>query len=219
MSPGHRRLVDPRARRHARAPASAAPRHRSGLDLPGFIPTDPQDPRGALDVSLPQDVDRQPLEQRREPRPRLGPRQPHLPDAVGRAVHPRRPRAQVRLELATVQMPPRPLLGVVVQRQVRRTLRTRPAPAVRVPRPHLDPLLLHLQLDAGHRPRRVQPQQLPVEFDVLHGVSRSLPRACRAAMLGPSGTHSKPGSAVISRHRGVQGGIFRISFLQGTYRV
>src|SRR3989304_2971421 len=94
-------------------------------------------------------------------------------------------------------MSPRPLVGVVAPRQRGPPLRTRPSPPVRVPGPDVDPLLLHLQLDAGHRPRRVQPQQLPVEFDVLHGGAATLLGVCRAAMLPPPVTHSKPGCAKI----------------------
>ena len=192
LPPGHRRLVDPQPRRHVGPAAGPAPGHGPAFDLPGLIPADPQDPRGPAHVRLPQHVDGQALEQRGEPRPGLGPGQAHLPHAMGGTLHPRRPGVQVGLELATIQMAPRPLLPVVVQGQRGRTLRARPARAVGMAGPDLDPLLLHLQLHPEDRPRRGQPQQLPIEFDVLHGGVRALPSGCRPAMLCPRGLRCAP---------------------------
>lgn len=78
---------------------------------------------------------------------------------------------QVRQELATVEMPPHAFLGVVVERQLGATLATRPAHALDVAGPHVDPLLGDLQFHRSDRPRLFESQQMAVEFDIAHGAS------------------------------------------------
>jgi hypothetical protein len=73
---------------------------------PRLIPTDPQDPRGPAYIALAQHVDGEALEQQREPRPRLCPRNLDLHHTVVQAFHPWDTRVQVGLELAAVQVPP-----------------------------------------------------------------------------------------------------------------
>src|SRR4030042_5247825 len=82
---------------------------RSLHEVPRLVPTDPQNPSRPQDVTLLKHIDRQPLKQQREPRTLLRPRQSHLPYPVLSAVNPGRTGMKQRLELATVQMTPRPL--------------------------------------------------------------------------------------------------------------
>jgi hypothetical protein len=164
-------LVDPEVRRHP-GPLGALPTLDRALeDVPGLIPTDAQNPGGPPNVGLLQHIDGQTLEQGREAGAGLGPRQPHLADAVGGALDPRRLRVQVGHELATVQMAPHAFLCVVIQRQTSAALGTRPAHVAGVAGPHVDPLLLDVQLYGPHGPRLFEPQQMAVEFDIAHSPS------------------------------------------------
>ena len=72
------------------------------------------------------------------------------------------------LELAAVQVPPGPLLVVVVKPARRFALRARPRLAVDVIGVDINPVLLHVQLDAGDRPRRFQSQDRPIKLRFSH---------------------------------------------------
>src|SRR6516165_8192622 len=106
-----------------------APANSTLHEAPGFIPARAQDGRRPGDVGLFEHVDGQTLEQGGEPAMRLGPRQAHLADPVGGAVDPRGPGMQPGHEPAAVQVPPGPLLGVVVEAELRPALRARPGPS------------------------------------------------------------------------------------------
>ena len=84
------------------------------------------------------------------------------------AVHPRRAGVQVGEEPAAVQMPPRPFLGVVIDRQFPLALRAGEASSPRMLRPHIHPTIGHRQLDPAHLPRGDQTQQMPVQLGVTH---------------------------------------------------
>src|SRR4030042_1902405 len=144
---------------------------RSLHEVPRLVPTDPQNPSRSQDVTLPKYIDRQPLKQQREPRPLLGPRQPPLPYPMLSAVNPRRAAMKKRLELTTVQMTPRSLRSMVIQRCQGSTFRTGPTDLSRMGRPHIHPLILQIQRHPFHRPRFFNPQQVTVQFSVLHGSS------------------------------------------------
>ena len=117
---------------------------------PRLVPADPQQPAGPLHrLALQQHVDHEPLKEDCEPAPRLGPRGFNLHDAVLRTVDPRQPRLEERLELARVQVPPRPLRAVVVHRQLPLTVRTPPPHVGRMLHTDLDPLLRHVLRDEG----------------------------------------------------------------------
>jgi hypothetical protein len=73
-----------------------------------------------------------------------------------RAVHPRRARVQKGQELATVQMPPRPFLRVVVDAQPLFTPGAVEALLPRMVNPHINPPLADRQFHPAHRPRRRQ---------------------------------------------------------------
>jgi hypothetical protein len=84
------------------------------------------------------------------------------------AVHPRRVGVQVGEEPATVQMPPRPFLAVVIDRQFPLALRAGEASSPRMLRPHIHPPIGHRQLDPAHFPRGDQTQQMLVQLGVTH---------------------------------------------------
>ena len=66
------------------------------------------------------------------------------------------------------------ILDVVVDGQFEAARRARPARTVAVLRPDVHPLRLDRELDTRHRPRRLQPQEVTVQFDVAHGPSSLL---------------------------------------------
>ena len=165
--------------------------------VPRLVPTDSQNLGGPADVAFLQHVDREPLKQQSEARVALGPRQAHLPHAVGGTVDPRGPRVQVGHELAGIEMPPRPFRRVVVDRQLRPACRAGPAHTVGVPGPHIDAFFRHRQVDAGHRPRRRQPEDLAVQFDIAHSSHPPRESSCRTAralwkLLAPVDAHNAP---------------------------
>src|SRR4030043_2004995 len=144
---------------------------RSLHEAPRLVPTDPQNPSRPQDVTLPKYIDRPPHKQQREPRTLLAPRQPHLPYPMLSTVNPRRAGVKKRLELTTVQMTPRSLRSMVIQRCQDSTFRTGPTDLSQMGRPHIHPLILQIQRHPFHRPRFFNAQQVTVKFSVLHGSS------------------------------------------------
>ena len=152
-------------------------RHLAGLaagdgarhDAPPFIPGDARDATRPDDrTALLDQINDQPLHQQREATPRLRPGHRHLPHAVRRAVDARHPGVQERLELAGIEMPPHPLLRVVVTRQRLRALRARPPGGVAMLRPQVDPLFARVQRHAVDRPGRLDAENGFEELRVLH---------------------------------------------------
>ena len=136
---------------------------------------------------LAQPVDGQALEEQREPRSRRGPRHQDLHHALLATFHQGDPRVQVGLELAAVQMPPRPLLGVIVPRQRLGAVRARPPRVLRVLGPHDHARPCDVQMDAAHRPRRLQAPQVWIPLGVVHGGLLMRPPSCpvRLPMRNP----------------------------------
>lgn len=168
--PLSRRLpVDPDLSHDLRRFAAPTALDRSLHDPPALVPADPQDLRGPRDVALTQHVDGQAFEEQRESRPQHRPRHRDLDPPVFAARHPWDARVQVGLELAAVQMPPRPLLGVIVQRQRLGAVRARPRRVLRVLGPEVYALPMDVQVHAAHGPRRLQAQQVLIERGVVHG--------------------------------------------------
>jgi len=95
-----------------------SPLDRSLHDMPGLIPTDPQNPRRTQDIARLQHIDRQPLKERREPCFLLRPGQTHLPHPMLMALNSRRPCVQKGHELAAVQVTPGPFRRMIVLRSV-----------------------------------------------------------------------------------------------------
>ena len=178
---GHGFFIHTQPPRHPGPLRELAPGDRAFQQVPRLVPTDSQNPGGPADVAFLQHVDRQAFKQQGEARVGLRPRQAHLPDAVVGAVHPGGPRVQVGHELAGIEMPPRPFRRVVVDRQLRPARRAGPAHAVGVPGPHIHPLFRHRQVDSRDRPRRLQPEDTAVQFDIAHGSQPPREPSCRTA--------------------------------------
>ena len=89
-------------------------------------------------------------------------------------------------------MPPSPLLGVVVDRQLPLAVRAREPRPARMPDPHVHPPAGGRQLDAINLPRRDQPQQMAVQLGVAHATDPAAKRPSH-----PDPTHEEPGSALI----------------------
>ena len=111
-----RRLVDPDATRSLLLPARQPSPDGAVLDPGHLIPAERQLPRHRREARLLEPVDHQRLEECRKPALRIRPRHHDLHDTVFRAVHSRHPCREQRLVLAGVEMPPGPLLGMIVQR-------------------------------------------------------------------------------------------------------
>ena len=158
----------------------------------------------------PKPVDHQRLEQRREAGARIGPRNCDLAHPVRLALHARHLRDQKRPVLHRVQVSPPSLAGVVA---TARTIALRTAEPRTSRSNHEDPnLLIRMRnLDPGHLPRPVQADQLGVvrgDRVSRHPASISLTSAPLPSLLlacfspvhpipAPSGTHPKPGRALV----------------------
>src|SRR5215472_12379014 len=81
-----------------------------------------------------------------EVRPRKGPSGLDLTNPVLRALDSRQPCVQIGSALAGIQVPPLPLLRMVVHRGGLATLRTRPAGLGRLLDPHVHPFGRHIQV-------------------------------------------------------------------------
>src|ERR1700730_251526 len=84
------------------------------------------------------------------------------------AVAARRLRMQDRLILTGVQMPPAALWPMVVERARLAALRTRPLDSLLVHQMNVNFSILQLQLNLIHSPRGSNPQDLSIQFLVLH---------------------------------------------------
>ena len=107
-------LIDAKAADLAGFLACEASGHGAMHQVPGFVPTNPQDLPGGLDAGLLEHLDGEGLEHHREPRMELSPRQAYPADPVLRALHPRRFCMQERLELAASQVAPAALGRVIM---------------------------------------------------------------------------------------------------------
>src|SRR5271157_513264 len=125
-------------------------------------------PHGFLAGRL-QPVDRQTLEQRRKATVRLGPRETHHANSMYGTTRSRRGGVQDSAILAGVQMPPRPLGIMVMQRAQRLAFRTLPQSLRLVSQVHMDLALIQLQFHVLHSPRSRNPENLLIQLMVLHG--------------------------------------------------
>jgi hypothetical protein len=160
-------LIDPDVLHVEAAAAVQAARDGTALDSPDCVPAEAQLARHRGHRRLLQPVDHEPFEQHRELRATRRPRHGHLQDPVRRAVDPRHPRMEPRLELTSVEVPPL-ARAVIVDGPRCPTLRTLGRRALRPTQPHVDGRALEINLDPLDRPRRLQPQNRRVEFPVPH---------------------------------------------------
>lgn len=163
-----RLLVDSKMPRHLVRSTRHSTRHRALHDVVCFVPCDAEHRRRTGDAGLEQHVDRETLEQRREPRLRLRPRHSHLTHTVLAAVHARDACVQMGLKPATVEVPPGSLLIVVVQTTRLRAFRAGPLLRLLVLREHVDSLLGDVQLYAVNDPRLLKTEKLSVQIGVTH---------------------------------------------------
>ena len=84
-----------------------------------------------------------------------------------RALDARDPRSKYGRELAAIEVPPRPLLGVVVDPKFPAALRACELLGRLVIDEHFDAPLLHRELDACNAPRFLDPQKMTVQLSVL----------------------------------------------------
>ena len=165
-----RLLIHPQIPDHFRLPPGQSPPYGTFHDPMDLVPTEAHLIGHGPLAGRSQPVDRQPLEQRRETTVRLGPGQTHHPNSMLRTAGTRRLGVEDRPVLARVQMPPKPLAVVVVQKAFRLALRACPRGLGFVPQIHMDFPLLKSQLHPLHTPRRGDTQNLLIQLRVLHGV-------------------------------------------------
>ena len=112
------------------------------------------------------------------------------------AVHPRRAGVQERRELAAVEVPPGPFLGVVVDGKDPVALRTGKERPLRMARPGVHALVANGELDPAHLPRGTRGPTGSGKAPCLasrHG--REAVHATASEHLFTHITHRKPGSA------------------------
>ena len=76
---------------------------------------------------------------------------------------------EIGQELATIQMPPNARLSVIVKGELAPAVGAGKAHPLGMAEPHIDSLLGQGKFHPCHQPRRLQTEQVPVEFDVAHG--------------------------------------------------
>ena len=120
-------------------------------------------------------IDGQSFKQRCEPTGGLGPRKLYDTNAMLRAVAARRFGMQDRLALTRVQMPPTAFLLMIIERAGLAALRTRPLYSRPMDQMNVNFSIRQFQLDAINAPRGSNPQDLGIQFLVLHLTIMPLP--------------------------------------------
>lgn len=189
MPAKERLLVHPKPGELPQLTALQSASHRTLRDFPGRFPTHLQTPRYCRHRRILQPIDHQPLEEQRKLRPRLRPRHSNLHDPVLCARHPRHARVKPSLKLARVQVPPLSL-PVIVDRRALSALRALRLGAFLPFQPHVNRLLLRIELDPLDLPRLAQAQNRPVQLPVSH---RSVSPRDRTPSPLPSSTHMRSG--------------------------
>jgi hypothetical protein len=78
---------------------------------------------------------------------------------------------QKRPELATVQVPPNPFLGMIVQPTLSSTLRAWPLQPLGVVDPDIHPLPVDVKLNIRNEPWIFETQQITIQIDIAHDSS------------------------------------------------
>ena len=165
---GNRFLVHPKLFGQHRFLGRLAAPHGAFHQVPRLIPANAQERCRVLDVGGTQHVDRQGLEHLRETTAFFCPRQSHLSNPVIVAIDSRRGRVQVSHELAAIQMAPRALGKVIVNRAVGAALRAGKAGSFRMFDVHINVLFRHIKLNPFHSPWRAQAEQMLVQILAFH---------------------------------------------------
>jgi hypothetical protein len=74
------------------------------------------------------------------------------------------------LELAAVQVPPDPLLGMIMERPFCPAFRTTPLDTLGMLNPDIDSLIFNIQLDFTYRPWTLESEQILVQAGIAHGL-------------------------------------------------
>ena len=148
--------------------ASQSPLHRPVHNPPGLVPARPRQARNPGHVTLLQGVNQPALAPQGKLRAGACPGRRDLPHPMLRTFNPHQPSMQVRLAVARVQVPPHPLLRVIVKRRLLPTLRTLPYRSGNLFHPHIDPVPGQVQLHFPHPPGMAQSQKRIVQFGILH---------------------------------------------------
>ena len=164
-----RRLVDADERRRRNRASRQTPRYRTLLDARHLVPTEPAPARHCRDAGHLQPLDHHHLEQRREARLRVRPRDRHLLDPMLAAPHSWNLRPYQRPILHRVQMPPQPRPPVVAR--TRRTACRAQQPLAHKLHPDLDIALLEGEPHAVHPPRPLDAQQPFIQSRLGHPAS------------------------------------------------
>ncbi|MBT9169846.1 MAG: hypothetical protein DDT18_00181 [Actinobacteria bacterium] len=166
---GRRLLIYPYMGYHSFPLTLQSSLNRTFQDMPGLIPTDPQNIRRPLDVTFLKKIQGQPLKQQGKLGARFGPRHLNLQNPMLRTIYSRNSSVKISQKLATVQMSPNPFLSMIVKAQLTTTLRTRPAYPFFVVNPDVHSLSPDIQINSTDRPRLLNSQQISIKFGVSHG--------------------------------------------------
>lgn len=172
-------LVDADPARVDRFPTLEATSHGALLNGVHRAPAQVQPARHGPQRRMVEPVDDQGLEQGREARARIGPRQANLANAVLTTLDARNVGSQDRAKLASIQMSPSARL-VIVDGAIRTALRARRASSGLEDQSDLNLLLIKPQLDVSHSPGRFDPQNPRIQVSVSHTLESTAP------------THSNP---------------------------
>jgi hypothetical protein len=159
-------LIDAHVRHDGLGPSTQPPGDRPGLDPPGLVPRDAQQPRRPFHRTLPKYINSQALEPGRELTPRLGQGHRDQFDPMGGTVHAGEVRLDPRRELAGVQMPPPSVFAIIARRWLL-TLRAGIGPRASFDG-HGNLCLLHIQFHVHGNPRGSKPQNSLIEFGIAH---------------------------------------------------
>ncbi len=146
-----------------------APGHCPLHQVPGFVPTGPQQPGAAQDIRLEQDVDGVVFEGEGEPAAGQGPGEADLVEALLGAVHSGRAGMQPGHAFAVIEVPPLPGRQVIMERRSSATFWASEASIAAMRQPEIDLLFLGVKADAFDPPGVGESQESSEESDIAHG--------------------------------------------------
>ena len=171
MSSGHRLFVHSQMSNNTSLLGLLATLHGSFHEIPGLVPTDPQQPGTSLNVRLQQHINGMLLKGSGEASFRKRPRNENATHTMFEAKHPWQTRMQPGDASAMIQVPPLPRRSVIINRQRHLTLRaSKRHPAAMLQR-DINLFSHRRENDALYLPGRCQPQKPRKECRVTHGLA------------------------------------------------
>src|SRR5262249_34413351 len=131
-------------------------RHGPFHDVPGFVPTEAEQPGTTQDVGLEQHVDGLPLERDGQATAGQGPGEADLSDAMFGTGDPGRSRVQPGQAVAMIEVPPLPVREMIIERGPSATFRATNGGVAPVCQPKIDLVLLRVESNALVAPREVE---------------------------------------------------------------